>query len=76
MSTAPSITIRRAELADVPAIAEIYNEAVLTTTATFDTEPKSLEDRIRWFHSHGERHPILVAVVEDQVVGWASLTRW
>jgi phosphinothricin acetyltransferase len=71
-----SVATRRAELADVPAIAEIYNEAILTTVATFDTEPKSLEDRIGWFQSHDERHPVLVAVVDGRVVGWASLSPW
>jgi len=39
------MTIRRAELADAAAIADIYNEAILTTTATFDTEPKSVDER-------------------------------
>jgi L-amino acid N-acyltransferase len=70
------ITIRRAELADASAIAEIYNEAILTTTATFDTEPKSVDERRQWLQSHDERHPVLVAVVDGRVVGWASLTRW
>lgn len=71
-----AITIRRAEAADAPAIADIYNEAILTTTATFDTEPKSVEDRAQWLKSHHERYPVLVAVVKGKVVGWASLTRW
>jgi phosphinothricin acetyltransferase len=70
------VTIRRGELADLEAIIEIYNEAVLTTTATFDTEPQSTSDRLPWFHSHGERHPILVAVADGQVIGWASLSKW
>ncbi len=68
--------IRKAALADVEAIREIYNEAILTTTATFDTEPKSATERLQWFQSHDERHPILVAVVDGKVVGWASLTQW
>jgi phosphinothricin acetyltransferase len=63
-------------LADLEAIREIYNEAILTTTATFDTEPKTAEERLKWFQSHGEQHPILVAVVEGKVVGWASLNQW
>jgi phosphinothricin acetyltransferase len=76
MPASASITIRRAELADAAAIAEIYNEAILNTTATFDTEPKSVAERTQWLQSHDERHPILVAVVDGHVVGWASLTRW
>ncbi|MGD0339895.1 MAG: N-acetyltransferase family protein [Bacteroidota bacterium] len=71
-----SITIRRAELTDLDAITEIYSEAILTTTATFDTEPKSTDERREWFQSHDERHPIIVAVMDGKVIGWASLSRW
>jgi phosphinothricin acetyltransferase len=70
------VTIRRAKLADVAAVTDIYNEAILTTTATFDTEPKSLAERTQWLRSHGERHPVLVAVMDNKVVGWASLSEW
>jgi phosphinothricin acetyltransferase len=70
------ITIRHAELADLEAITAIYNEAIQTTTATFDIEPKSTADRREWFEAHDERHPILVAVVDGQVVGWSALTEW
>jgi phosphinothricin acetyltransferase len=76
MSMNLSVTIRQAELADVPAITDIYNEAILTTTASFGIEPKTVEDRTKWFQSHDERHPVLVAVADGKVVGWASLTRW
>ena len=44
------LTIRNARLADVAAITEIYNEAILTTTATFDTTPKSVSDRLEDVH--------------------------
>ena len=76
MITSEAVTIRQAALSDAEAIAEIYNEAVLTTTATFDIEAKSVEERQHWLQSHDSRHPILVAVIGGQVVGWASLTRW
>jgi phosphinothricin acetyltransferase len=76
MPTSLPITIRRAELSDAQAIADIYNEAILTTTATFDTQPKSVEERTQWLQAHDERHPVLVAEVDGQVVGWTSLTRW
>ena len=68
--------IRKARPSDVEEITSIYNEAILTTTATFDTEPKTTEDRMEWFNHHDERHPIFVACVNDRVVGWASLTMW
>jgi phosphinothricin acetyltransferase len=71
-----TVEIRRAVVADLAAITEIYNEAILTTTATFDTETKSAAERMEWFQSHDERHPILVAVLDGQVVGWASLSKW
>ena len=38
------LTIRRATLTDLKAITEIYNEAILTTSATFDTQPKTDEE--------------------------------
>src|SRR5687768_16098395 len=49
--------IRPATMGDIIAITEIYNEAILTTTATFDTEPKSPAERTAWLQSHDERHP-------------------
>lgn len=61
---------------DLGAITEIYNEAVLKTVATFDTEPKTVEEQKPWFESHDLRHPILVAEQDDAIVGWASLSKW
>lgn len=76
MTSRSSSVVRLATLDDAPAITEIYNEAILTTTATFDTETKTVEERTRWLEGHGERHPVLVAEVDGKVVGWASLTPW
>ncbi len=70
------VEIRRASIEDLQAITDIYNEAILTTTATFDTEPKKISERQQWFESHGDRHPVLVAVVDGNVAGWASLSQW
>ena len=68
--------IRIAQLSDAEAINEIYNEAILTTTATFDTEPQSVERRIEWLNAHDDLHPVFVAEVDATVVGWAALTAW
>lgn len=76
MNNRPPLEIRPAALTDAAAIAAIYNEAILNTVASFDTDPKSEADRIQWLRDHGGTHPVLVAVVDGAVVGWASLTRW
>jgi L-amino acid N-acyltransferase YncA len=70
------ITIRRAAIKDLAAITDIYNEAILKTTATFDTNPKTVEEQKPWFESHDSRYPILVAEKDGSVVAWASLSKW
>jgi len=67
------ITIRRATVADAAAIAEIYNHYVLNSTATFDTQPKSNEDREWWLSDRDARHPVIVAERDAKVIGWAAL---
>lgn len=68
--------IRPATINDLKAITEIYNEAILTTTATFDTEPKTEAEQRDWFADHGGKYPILVAEQDDIIIGWASLSQW
>lgn len=71
------VTIRPARTSDAAAISRIYNQAVLGTTATFDTVPERADSRERWLASHDDpRHPVLVAEFADEVVGWASLSPW
>ena len=70
------ITIKHASLCDLPPMTEIYNEAVLTTAATFDTEPKSVVERQAWFEEHTSRYPVLVAELDNVIVAWASVSRW
>ena len=67
--------IRPATRADLPGILEIYNDAVLNTTATYDYEPRTLEHRIQWFEERQrDRYPVLVAVDNDgRVSGWSAL---
>ena len=68
--------IRLAKETDLAAITEIYNEAIETTTATFDTEPKTESEQKSWFAEHTRRYPILVAELDGHVVGWASISPW
>ncbi|WP_163103265.1 GNAT family N-acetyltransferase [Peribacillus alkalitolerans] len=66
--------IRDAILDDLPAILEIYNDAVLNLTATFDLEEQTLEERTLWFHKYGGKYPLIVAKQEGEVVGYCSLS--
>lgn len=68
------VTIRRAELPDVPAILDIHNQGIIDRIATLDLEPHTLEQKISWFQSHSDREPILVADDQGQIAGFAALT--
>ena len=68
------ITIRPATEADQQSMMEIYNEAVLNSNATFDTEPRTLQSQLSWFRLHKHNHPVLIAEEESQIIGWASLS--
>lgn len=67
--------IRPATHADLPGILEIYNDAVLKTTASYDYEPRTLEHRTQWFEDRQrDGYPVFVAVDEaGSVVGWSAL---
>ena len=77
-ATAGSVVVRRATVSDLPGILEIYNHAVLNTTATYDYEPRSMEQRRAWYEAHEQCGlPILVAVhPEAGVIGWSSLNNY
>ena len=70
--------VRPATHDDLSAIHDIYNDAVLTTTASYDYEPRPFEYRVTWFESHErQRLPVFVATNDDgQLVGWSSLSRY
>jgi phosphinothricin acetyltransferase len=70
------ITVRKAKLSDLDGITEIYNDAILKTAATFDTDPKTHIEQMEWFKKHDERYPVLISVLKGEVIGWASLSRW
>lgn len=68
------VYIREAEWNDLPGILDIYNEAIRNLTATFDLYEQSLEARKKWFEKYGDRYPLLVAIVDDRVAGYCSLS--
>ena len=69
--------IRTAEERDIPEMLEIYNYEVQNGVATFDLNPKSLEDWTVWFQEHNTgNHPLIVAELDGVVAGYASLSSY
>jgi phosphinothricin acetyltransferase len=70
-----TMLIRLAQRDDLAAIVDIYNQSIPSKQSTGDTEPLRVEDRISWFEEHSpQKHPLFVADMEGDVVGWCSLS--
>ncbi len=66
------ITTRLATAADAAAIAAIYNEGIADRVATFETEPRSVEQIAAQLDGKGDRFPTVVAEEHGQVIAWAG----
>jgi L-amino acid N-acyltransferase YncA len=65
--------IRPAVENDLEIILEIYNDAILNTTAVYTYNVQTLEDRKLWFNKKNEdQFPILVFEENNRVIGYAS----
>ncbi len=71
---ADGVLLRAAERRDAEAIRTIYNAEVLGTTVTFDMVPRTLADQVAWIDEHSGGHPAIVAVRDDRVIGFGSLS--
>jgi L-amino acid N-acyltransferase len=76
MPTPTENRVRCATEADLPVIRAIYNHYVLTSTCTFQLEPDTEAERLVWFQGRSDKHPVTVAEIDGEVVGWGSLSRW
>ncbi|MFW2405403.1 MAG: N-acetyltransferase family protein [Gammaproteobacteria bacterium] len=69
------MNIRLADAADLPAVVDIYNEAIADRNATADLSPVSVEGRAAWLSEHPpDTYPVFVAERGGGVVGWCSLS--
>ena len=70
--------IRDALETDLPALRDIFNDAVLNTTAIWMDNVVDLANRQAWFAARAQQgYPILVAEnAADEVVGYASFGDW
>ncbi len=68
------LIIRKAAEEDVKGILEIYNYAIVHTTASFDIKEQSLEEKKLWFQGYNDKYPLLVAQLGGEIVGYSSLS--
>jgi len=70
--------LRLATVSDVPAIAAIYNDAVLNTTAIWNDSPVSVENRVTWLSERTSAgFPVIVAVDDrDETIGYGTFGNW
>ena len=66
--------IERANLSDLEAITQIYNDYILDRSATTDMQPVSTKEREPWFNAHGSSRPIFIYKENDEILGWCSLS--
>ena len=66
--------IRPARPDDAEALRQIYNREVSSSTVTFDLVPRSLEDQLTWQQARSGAHAVIVAEIDGEVVGFASLS--
>jgi phosphinothricin acetyltransferase len=65
--------IRDAVAADASGILRIYNDAVAHTTAIWNEQLSSLEQRLAWLAERQQSgHPVLIAAEGPDVLGYAS----
>jgi phosphinothricin acetyltransferase len=68
------MTTRAATRDDAGAITRIYNEGIRGRGATFETRERTAAEVLAWFDD--PRFPVLVAVQDDEVVGWVAASRY
>lgn len=72
-----TIERRDATLDDLPVIMDIYNDAVLNTTAIWNEVLVDLDNRKDWFEARKARgFPVIVAIRNGVVAGYASYGDW
>jgi L-amino acid N-acyltransferase YncA len=70
-----SSIIRIASEDDLPAIVDIYNQAIALRSVTADLTPVSVESRKIWLREHTPvKYPVFVAENKSVVTGWCSLS--
>ncbi len=67
------INVRHASEEDLQEILDIYNDAIITTTAVFQYDVHTIEMRRDWFtQKQKDSYPVFVAEQHNEVVGFST----
>ena len=67
------MNIRLATENDIPAILEIFNDALVNTTAVYSYEKATLEEQLEWFRHKTEAGiPVLIAEDDQGCLGYVT----
>jgi L-amino acid N-acyltransferase YncA len=65
--------IRYAQAADLAAVLDIYNDAILDTTSVYYYAPHTIEDMLSWYEKKiSDGFPVLVLEEDNRVIGFAT----
>lgn len=65
--------VRLATPTDAAAIARIHNQGIASRLATFEIEPRTVDDVLNRLAAAGDRHPTVVVEVNGDIAAWASV---
>src|SRR5689334_6702953 len=66
------LAARLARLYDAPSITRIYNQGIEERIATFETEPRSVEQIEAQLGEKGDRYPTVVVERDGEIVAWSG----
>ena len=69
--------IRIADIKDLQAMTDIYNQAIMTRQSTADLETFTKEERLAWFQAHqNKEYPLYIIESNEKVIGYVYLTAY
>ena len=68
------LSSRIAGLEDAAAITRIYNQGIEERIATFETEPRSVEQTEAQLREKGDRYPTVVVEHDGQIIAWVGFS--
>ena len=68
-----NVTLVSAQSEHVTAIASIYNQALITRTATFETKPRTEQQIAAWLD---DEVPVQIAVTDGTVAGFSKISTY